>query len=551
MIRLLWAGLVAVCILPATDTEVEKAALRLDLVAAKAPRALAMEFRMRAAESLQAKHPELARKLVDQTLAELRSGKDWVVGEGVIQSLAQLSPSDALSVLMNLVPGYEQIVISALVQSGSTDRAAALYVDLLKQHRARAAGASSLLGPMAKQNPAQATKLFSDVLATLPDPLDPADAAWIVNTAAIVATFAPEAAAGALEQVLKAASLPDYGANSNPMMLGAFTAGSKPVNTTNTRDTMLLAAAVRLRALAPDRLPKYREALSRWDVSGPLQLKSIYRSSPPAMPADETRVLNNSITQRMGQIRGKATDAERGELVRQIAKDIDSLPPGTGKVSNIRTLAGYSTEGDLGKETLTAVGATLAGAIRDSYPVMFAAKSAYPYGEPYIELAKFVRYEGIAAPFPDPALDAAGALLELRERILQESGFTLTGLDGKRYTLADLKGRVVMLNFWATWCPPCRKEMPDMEKLSIELESKGLTILAVSNEDRETVERFLAKTPYSFPVLLDPGGKVHATFQANAIPKTFIFDREGRLAAQAIDMRTESQFRELLKRTGL
>src|SRR5262249_543464 len=156
--------------------------------------------------------------------------------------------------------------------------------------------------------------------------------------------------------------------NANPVMLGNFTVGSKAVNTNNTRDTILLAAAVRLRAIAGDRLAKYQEALSRWNVSGQLQLKSIYRSAPPVMVAGDSSDLRNSIGKRTGQIRGKATDAERAELVRQIAKDIDLLPPGMEKVNAVRSLASLATEGDLGKETLTAVAASLARAIRDSFP---------------------------------------------------------------------------------------------------------------------------------------------------------------------------------------
>ena len=90
-----------------------------------------------------------------------------------------------------------------------------------------------------------------------------------------------------------------------------------------------------------------------------------------------------------------------------------------------------------------------------------------------------------------------------------------------------------------------------MEKLYRKYGSKGLTVLAVSDEKRETVEGFLAKNPYSFPVLLDANHTVNKDFGIEGIPKSFIFDREGKLAAQAIDMRTEKQFMELLKRAGL
>jgi hypothetical protein len=93
-----------------------------------------------------------------------------------------------------------------------------------------------------------------------------------------------------------------------------------------------------------------------------------YRAGSVAALAGETRAMESSITQRMGQIRGKATDAERAELVMQIANDIRTLPAGQGKLGAIRSLANLSTEGALGTEALTAVATTLAEAIKDSFP---------------------------------------------------------------------------------------------------------------------------------------------------------------------------------------
>ena len=112
-------------------------------------------------------------------------------------------------------------------------------------------------------------------------------------------------------------------------------------------------------------------------------------------------------------------------------------------------------------------------------------------------------------------------------------------------------GKVVLLNFWATWCPPCRREMPDMEKLYQRLSQKGLVVLAVSDEKRETVEDFLKKQNYTFPVLLDPDRKVNSAFGIEGIPNSFLFDRQGKLVGQSIDMRTERQFLEMFQAAGL
>jgi len=90
-----------------------------------------------------------------------------------------------------------------------------------------------------------------------------------------------------------------------------------------------------------------------------------------------------------------------------------------------------------------------------------------------------------------------------------------------------------------------------MEKLYRAFEKKGFTVLAISDEARETVAGYLQKQDYTFPILLDPGGTAHAAFGVSGIPKSFLFDREGNLAAEAMDMRTERQFLEMLKSAGL
>jgi peroxiredoxin len=93
--------------------------------------------------------------------------------------------------------------------------------------------------------------------------------------------------------------------------------------------------------------------------------------------------------------------------------------------------------------------------------------------------------------------------------------------------------------------------MPDLEKLYKEFASRGLVVLAISDEDAGKVTPFIARAKYSYPVLLDPGRKANDQFVVEGIPKSFVYDREGKLVAQSIDMRTEHQFREMLALAGL
>jgi peroxiredoxin len=128
----------------------------------------------------------------------------------------------------------------------------------------------------------------------------------------------------------------------------------------------------------------------------------------------------------------------------------------------------------------------------------------------------------------------------------------LMDVEGKPVTLAQFKGKVVILDFWATWCPPCRKEMPDLDVLYQQFKSEGLVILAISDEEAAIVKAFIAQQQkVSYPVLLDPGRRVNGLFRVEGIPKTFVYDRSGKLAAQSIDMRTRQQFLEMLAQAGL
>jgi peroxiredoxin len=93
--------------------------------------------------------------------------------------------------------------------------------------------------------------------------------------------------------------------------------------------------------------------------------------------------------------------------------------------------------------------------------------------------------------------------------------------------------------------------MPDLEILYQRLGPQGLVILGISDEDAATVQPFVTQQKVTYPVLLDPGRKVNELFQIDGIPKTFIYDREGKIVAQSIDMRTQKQFQEMLGKAGL
>jgi peroxiredoxin len=249
------------------------------------------------------------------------------------------------------------------------------------------------------------------------------------------------------------------------------------------------------------------------------------------------------------QIRGlrKLDDTVRARTTQELALKIRQLPVVPNKLQLAGALANLSTEGDFGRDTLQEVTTTLASALREQPPT---GKPGQP-DDLYMSLASLVRYEHMHAESDNPQFADALSKLEAADAMRQKADFTLTDLHGNRWHLRELKGKVVLVNFWATWCPPCRKEMPDLQALYDKYQEQGFVVLSISDEEPAKVQPFITERKITYPVLLDPGRKVNEEFQVEGIPKTFVYDREGKLVAQSMDMRTRTQFEEMLAQSGL
>ncbi len=268
-----------------------------------------------------------------------------------------------------------------------------------------------------------------------------------------------------------------------------------------------------------------------------------------SVPAEDKVVWSDQEKPIVEQLRGlrKLDDTVRVHTTKDLALQIRALPVVPNKLKLAGTLAELSTEGDFGKDTLQEVTTTLAAALREQPP---AGKPGQP-DFLYVELASLVRYEHMQATSENPQFAEAMAKLEADDAKRQSADFTLSDLQGKAWHLQELRGKVVLVNFWATWCPPCRKEMPDLDALYGKFKDQGFVVLAISDEEAAKVSPYLAEHKVSYPVLLDPGRKVNDLFIVEGIPKSFVYDRSGKMVAQSIDMRTRSQFLAMLAQAGL
>lgn len=264
-----------------------------------------------------------------------------------------------------------------------------------------------------------------------------------------------------------------------------------------------------------------------------------------ATPFLQANGTESSITKELRNLRSVPT-AQRPAATVKIAEEIRTLPAGLPKVKLANGLAQLSTEGDPGQETLQAVADTLSQALSES---PLPAKNDQP-PTPYMELAQLVRYEHVTSSLKDPSFVKAGEVLAADDADIQKADFTLKDLHGKKVTLSQLRGKIVLVNFWATWCPPCRAEMPVLDAIYTHFPSQ-VVVLSLTNENEFTVGSYLAPTHYHPIVLLDEGGKVAKEFHVEGIPRSFVFDKDGKLVAEAIDERTPRQFLAMLAEAGL
>ena len=144
----------------------------------------------------------------------------------------------------------------------------------------------------------------------------------------------------------------------------------------------------------------------------------------------------------------------------------------------------------------------------------------------------------LAMPLTAPAADLPPLSHSLtRQAPKPAPALKLKDLDGAIHDLAQLKGKVVLINFWATWCPPCRREMPSMERLSQALKGEAFAVLAVDvGEDADTIQSFTSQldTAPTFPILLDTRSHAMQAWKVAGLPTTFLVDKQGRIIASAI-----------------
>jgi peroxiredoxin len=262
----------------------------------------------------------------------------------------------------------------------------------------------------------------------------------------------------------------------------------------------------------------------------------------------EGQATDSSVSKQLDKL-PQIPEPQRPAAILKAATDLRTLPPGQVKVRMADTLIHLANQGDLGREALQAVADTLARALKESPQPGKGDKPAMPY----VDLARFALYDQITTDLQDPSLAKAIEILKANDADAAKADFTLEDNKGKKLTFSSLRGKIVVVNFWETTCQSCPREMADLDLIDAHYQSQGLEILSVTDEPGFNVTMYLNKHDgvYHPTVLFDPGNKVAKQFHVDALPRTFVFDRDGKLVAESVNVRGQRQLFEMLAKAGL
>jgi thiol-disulfide isomerase/thioredoxin len=570
------ATLIAVSFLTCTlraESKLQALAVQIESDAAREDVRLGMDTRIRAAERLRLVDPAAAKHILDSGLPVL--SKPFAPGfltYRFMNTYAFIDLDAAEKAGSKLGDKIE--VYAALIQESARVKDYTRVNRLVRSAEREgyyALGATiSALQNMLRDVPAEATELLRERIAAFPTSrATDREIRSLLSTLAVFPNVHSQLAREAIHKIFEAIDRPDFRKyDSESEVTATYIVHGKQIQTATTYDTVLLPSAAYLAVFDPEAyhareasLPEWRHNLDevRWfNLPEIVRANTVVRHKAPPAGANSDQESASHFAAVLAVAKGKDLPEEQRRKAFEDLWKIAREMPVWQRYNWMREGFFYAVQskidGVFGPAVLAWI-ETLDAAVKSDDIMLIRTHERGEFHLWYVQLLDLFEQRDFALGQPHPSLVSRRALRSLDAAATEHVDFSLPSTDGKTFHLADLKGKVVLIDFWATWCSPCRDALPTIEKLHREWRDKGLVVLGIDDEDGRIIAPFLAKNGITYPTLLDPDRKVHNLFgqdgNGEGIPLTLVFDRSGNFAARVPFPHDEVILLDVLKKAGL
>jgi len=497
-----------------------------------------IDTRLRAAQILMPSEPKLAEKFLASGMESLRAHPEVERNRNITTCVVALDVPDGVKVLLegtDRIEAYNQLLWH-LASRGQLDRALTILKTGITRGVAKDFdklwGFGRVMQPLTSSNPIAAAELFGDLAKAAREGNAQADLAAVLGR--ILEAFVrarqskPAEVAGALRLLIPVVTNPEFpGPGSNvPAVDRQF--GALKVEIRDPHQAVLFRFGTYVHILAPEVYQESSTLFEPWDE---------------AMRSNQIAPIFSRLAQ--PNFSGPRLDFRRAPLAEALAA-IEGISKNGDKIDAYEALIERS---DLSLKQRAEILEGARELIRAGLPARL--KDGWQSSVNFHQTARQIRWAGVRPDSDHPSLRAKLALMDLEDAVQPGFDFTLREPNGKLRKLSDERGKVVLVNFWATWCLPCRAEMPIFSRLYRDWGPKGLSVLAISDEAPEIVTSYEKQFQYNVPVLLDPTRKVFDHYRVHGIPDTRILDRSGRVVASFGSLVSEEEIVRALRTAGL
>jgi len=544
-----------------------KALLRtMDELVPKESLSNGIETELRAAFMLHDSYPKEAAALLARGKARLAAHPELVPTKWMIASLYSLEPDRAEEIILqHPKPAVFRFLVEHYVTRNQPEKAVSLLKQAIRHDGAPFPQVGVALEKLVPIDPMGAAEVYftmresPGIASKYALPISRAPVIFS-RELALAARKHPGAVRNVLVRLLPLFIDEKFLMNVPDVVSMKAVIGGQEVETKNARETVLLRLGALSKAVAPDLYKQY-EALfdsrvaSVNGLEGALavaeaptqrnqaQARFDFGSAPLDSALAEWRK-KTELNDRLGAagtLIGRP-DLEMAQKKRIMDEFLTSLRTDAKTVhADVPdSLIWYATKGGLDEPSIRPAVELLARSIPHSPGYLIDDHST-----------AMVRDYGIPLGPNDASLQVRIALLGFEQAQGGRYSFTLPSLDGKAVTLKELRGKVVLLNFWATWCGPCRGEKPILEKVYRDLKDKGFIVLAITDEDPGVVQGFAKQFKIGIPILIDRARATFDHYSIQGLPKTIILDRQGKAVAWPILISDELALRKTLASAGV